>query len=119
MPSAWPVSRPRLTASSENLIATGALAKICFRIASARGLGVDGRDVGGLAGSRARDERFVTRSGDDDAAHRGVIARVLERRPQVLPRSLIQRVQHLGAIERHIGDPFLLLVQDVLERWSI
>src|SRR2546425_2711270 len=37
-PSAWLVSSPRFTASSEYVTAIGALAKICFRMASARGI---------------------------------------------------------------------------------
>ena len=35
-PSSWLVSKPLLTASSEYFTASGALEKICFRIASAR-----------------------------------------------------------------------------------
>ena len=81
----------------------------------ARPLGLDGREVSDLADVRSRDERFVSRPGEDDTAHRGIITRALERGSQVLPRSLIQRVEHLGPIEGHIRDAVLLLVQKVLE----
>src|SRR6266542_6389712 len=37
-PSVWLVSKPLFTASSEYLTASGAFAKICLRIASARGI---------------------------------------------------------------------------------
>ena len=49
-PSAWLVSKPLLTASSEYFTASGALEKICFRIAS------DARDQ-----IRSRDD-FVNES---------------------------------------------------------
>ena len=40
--------------------------------------GLDGGDVGHFADVRAGDERLVAGAGQDHAAHRGVVARVLE-----------------------------------------
>src|SRR5437016_7614624 len=44
-----------------------------------------GRDMRELADVRSRDERFVARTGENDAVHRGVISRILESRPQISP----------------------------------
>ena len=71
----------------------------------------DCRDMSEFADVRSRDERFVSRSCQDNAAHRSIIPRVLESRSQVLPGSLIESVEHFGAIESHIGDGVLFLVQ--------
>ena len=46
------------------------------------------RDLGEFADVGAGDERLVACSGQDHAAHVGVIPRVLEGRSQVLPRCL-------------------------------
>ena len=79
-------------------------------------LRLERRDMRELADVGAGDERLVAGAGQDDAAHRSVVPRVLERRPQILPRRRIQGVEHLGPIDRHIGDGALLLVQDIRER---
>ena len=55
-------------------------------------------------------------SGENDAAHRGIVPRVLEGGPQILPRRRVQGVEHLGPVDGHIGDRAALLVQDVCER---
>ena len=47
--------------------------------------GFDRRDMRELADVGAGDEGFVAGSGQDDAAHRGVVPRILEGRAQVLP----------------------------------
>ena len=69
-----------------------------------------------LADVGAGDERLVAGAGQDDAAHRSVVPRVLEGRSQILPGRRIQGVEHLGPIDGHIGDGALLLVQDIRER---
>ena len=79
-------------------------------------LGFERRDLRELADVGAGDEGLVARSGQDDAAHRGVVPRILEGGPQVLPGRRIQGVEHLGPIDRHIGDRVLFLVQDIRER---
>ena len=61
-------------------------------------------DMRELADVGAGDERLVAGSGQDDAAHRGVIPRILEGGSQILPGRRVQRVEHLGPIDRHIGD---------------
>ena len=47
--------------------------------------GLDRGDMRELADVGAGDERLVARAGQDDAAHVGVVARILEGRSQVLP----------------------------------
>ena len=59
--------------------------------------GFDRRDMSEFADVRAGDERFVAGSGQDDAAHCGVIPRVLEGGSQILPCRRIQSVEHLRA----------------------
>ncbi len=76
---------------------------------------VDRRGVRELADVGARDERFVAGSGQDDAAHRGVVPRIFESCSQVRPCWSIQGVEHLWAIDCHIGDVPALLVQDILK----
>ena len=73
-------------------------------------------DMRELADVGAGDERLVAGAGQDDAAHCGVVPRILEGGPQILPGRRIQGVEHLGPIDRHIGDRALLLVQDIRER---
>ena len=79
-------------------------------------LGFERRDMRELADVGAGDERLVAGARQDDAAYRGVVPRILEGRSQILPGRRIQRVEHLGAIDGHIGDGALLLVQDIRER---
>src|SRR5262249_25087351 len=55
-----------------------------------------------LADIGAGDERLVPRSGENDAAHRGVIPRILEGRAQILPGGRVERVEHLRTVERHV-----------------
>ena len=74
------------------------------------------RDMRELADVGAGDERLVAGAGQDDAAHRSIVSRILEGGPQILPGRRIQGVEHLGPIDRHIGDRALFLVQDVRER---
>ena len=57
----------------------------------------------------AGDERLVAGAGQDDAAHRGIVTRVLEGRhaaPSMVGR--IEGVEHLRPVDRHIGDRALL-----------
>ena len=75
----------------------------------------DCRDLREFADVRSRDERFIARSCQDNAAHRSIIPRVLESRLQVLPGCLIQRVEHPGTIKSHIGDGAFLLIQNILK----
>lgn len=64
----------------------------------------------------AGDEGFIARARQDDAAHGRIILRILEGGPQVLPGRRIQGVQHLGPVDRHIGDHAPLLVENVRKR---
>src|SRR6266550_2051948 len=50
------------------------------------------------------------------AAHCGIIAGVLEDFVQLRDGGLVERVEHLGSVECHIGDRSLFLVQNVLAR---
>src|SRR6266850_1553314 len=75
----------------------------------------DRRDTGQLVDVGSGDERLVAGPCKDDAAHGGVIPRVLERRSEVLPGPPVQGVEHLRAIQRDVGDGALPLVEDVLE----
>src|SRR5262249_50074326 len=56
------------------------------------------------------DECFISRTCQDDAAYRFVIACIFKRDLQVVPGSVVQSVQHLRTIQRHISDVVLLLV---------
>ena len=73
-------------------------------------------DVRELADVGAGDERLVAGAGQDDAAHRGVVPRILEGGPQFRPCRRVEGVEHLRPIDRHVGDRALLLVQDIRER---
>src|SRR5437870_2946547 len=81
----------------------------------ARLFSFDRRDTGQLVDVGSGDERLVAGPCKDDAAHGGVIPRVLEGRSEVLPGPPVQGVEHLRAIQRDVGDGALLLVEDVLE----
>ena len=72
-------------------------------------------DMSEFADVRASDEGLIARPCQNDAAHLSVIPRLFESRPQVRPRSVIESVENLGTIHRHIGDGALLFVQNVLE----
>ena len=78
-------------------------------------LGFERRDMRELADVGAGNERLVAGARQDDAAYCSVVSRILEGRSQILPGWRIQRVEHLGPIDGHIGDGALLLVQDVCE----
>src|SRR6266403_1762005 len=73
----------------------------------------DRRDTGQLVDVGSGDERLVAGPCEDDAAHGGVIPRVLERRSEVLPGPPVQGVEHLRTIQRDVGDGALLLVEHV------
>src|SRR5258706_4665520 len=64
----------------------------------------------------AGDEGLVARAGEDHAVHRRVGLCILEGGPQIGPGRRIERVEHLGAIDRHVGDRTLFLVLDVRKR---
>ena len=83
---------------------------------AARLLCLERRDMRELADVGAGDESLVAGACQDDAAYRGVVARILEGRPQILPGRRIQRVEHLGPIDRHIGDCAFFLVEDICQR---
>ena len=75
------------------------------------------RDVPGVApdalvAARAEGERALT--GKDDHAHRGVLARPLERVRDLDQRLRAERVANLGPIDRDLGNPVGELVADVL-----
>src|SRR2546427_1462614 len=53
----------------------------------------DCRDLREFADVGSRDERLIAHSSQDHAAHRRIIPRILERRAQILPCPLIQRVE--------------------------
>ena len=114
----------RLAAAAERKAVDGRdhrLAEILDEIedllSEAAGLfGVDRRGMRELADVGAGDERLVAGAGQDDAAHCSVVSRVLECGSQIRPGRRIQGVEHLGPIDRHIGDRTLLLVQDIRER---
>ena len=89
-------------------------------LSEAAGLfGLERADMRELADVGAGDERLVAGAGQDDAAHRGVVPRILEGGPQILPGRRIQGVEHLGPIDGHIGDRALFLVEDIRERQSL
>ena len=64
----------------------------------------------------AGDEGLVARAGEDHAVHRRVGLCILEGSPQIGPGRRIERVEHLGPIDRHVGDRTLFLVLDVRKR---
>src|SRR5262249_17019073 len=68
-----------------------------------------------LADIRAGNEGFAAGTCENGAADRRVVARILERRSQILRRRRVQGVEHLWTIDRHVGDVALLLVQDICE----
>ena len=78
--------------------------------------GVDCARLREVADVGAGDEGLVARSRQDDAAHGRIILRILEGGPQVLPCRRIQGVEHLGPVDRHIGDRTPLLVENVRKR---
>ena len=64
---------------------------------AARPFGVDRGRMRELADVGAGDERLVAGAGQDDAEHCGVVSRVLEGGPQILPGRRIQGVEDLRA----------------------
>src|SRR4029077_8575822 len=68
-------------------------------------------NAGELADVCSCDERLVAGPGQDDAAHCRVVARILERRPEVLPRRRIQRVENFWAIDGDVGDAAFLRIK--------
>ncbi len=74
-----------------------------------------GGDVGELTDIGAGNERFVTRTGENDPANAGIAPRIFEGRKQICPGRRVQCVENLRTIERYIRDTILLLVEDVLE----
>ena len=83
---------------------------------AARPFRINRGSVRQLTNVGAGNERFVAGSRQDDATHRRVVLRVLESGSHVLPCRRIQGVEHLGPIDRYVGDRTLFLVQDVRER---
>jgi hypothetical protein len=81
----------------------------------------EARSTRKLVDIRTRDKGFVAGPRQDDAAHCGVIARIFECDSQIRPGRLVQRVEHLGPIDGHIGDGALLLIHHIREfqrcRW--
>jgi hypothetical protein len=82
----------------------------------ARRFGLDRRGPGELADVRAGRKGLVAGAGEDDAAYRGIVARILKGGAQVGQSQPVERVEHRRTIEGHISDPLVLLVQHVLER---
>jgi len=72
--------------------------------------------VGELADIGAGDESLVASAGENDTAHRGVVAGILECGAQIGPGRRVQRIEHLRTIERHVGDAASLLVQNIRKR---
>ena len=79
-------------------------------------LGLDRGTLRELADVGAGDESLVAGARQDDAAHRGIVARVLEGLSQVRPGRRVQGIEDLRAIDGDVGDAALLLVEDVRER---
>src|SRR5207249_1592529 len=73
------------------------------------------RDMRELADVGSRDERFIPSSRQDDAAHLRIIPCVLKGCSKVFPGSLIESVEHLRTIQRHVGNGALFLVQKILQ----
>jgi len=70
-----------------------------------------GADVG------TGDKGFVARSRQNDAADGRVAFRILECGRQVLPGCCVKSVEHLGPVDRYIGDCAPCLVEDIRKRW--
>ena len=87
-----------------------------FLAEAARLLCLERRDMRELADVGSCDESLVAGACQDDAAYCSVVSRIFERGPQILPGRRIQRVEHLGPIDGHIGDGAFFLVQDIRER---
>lgn len=81
-------------------------------------LGLDRRGIGQFADIGAGDEGTVACTGEDDAANRCIVTRIRECRMQFLDRPLVQRVHHVGTVQRHIGDRRLLFVEQCAENWK-
>ena len=64
----------------------------------------------------AGDEGLVARAGEDHAVHGRVGLCILECSLQIGPGRRVERVEHLGPIDRHVGDRTLFLVLDVRKR---
>ena len=64
---------------------------------------------------RACDECFVACAGQNNAIHLGIFACVFEGGLQVRDGSLVQRIEHLRAVERDVCDAGLLLIKNGLE----
>ena len=71
------------------------------------------RVVGHFADVRAGGERLVAGAGQDHAEHRGIVTGVLEDFNQVGDRGLVEGVEHLRPVERHVGDRSLFFVENV------
>src|SRR5882724_3823517 len=78
-------------------------------------LALDRRQVSEFADVCSRDECLVASPGQDNAVHLVIIAGCFERCSQVFPRLPIQRVENPRAIERHIRNGALFLVQYILQ----
>jgi hypothetical protein len=59
------------------------------------------------------------RGGEHDAAHLGVVPRLLEGGDQLAERVVSERIASLGIVEHDRGDLGLDLVADLLERHSV
>src|SRR6266404_3090474 len=80
-------------------------------------LALDRRQVSKFADVCSRDECLVAGSGQNHAAYLAIVACLLKCGPQVVPRFPVQRIEDLGAIERHVRDGTLLLMQNILKCW--
>ena len=69
--------------------------------------------VGHFADIRPGGKGLVAGSGQDDAAHCGIIASILEDRFQLPHGGLVERIEHRRAVQSDVGDSVLLLVQNV------
>ena len=74
-------------------------------------LGLGRGVVGHFADVRAGGERLVAGAGQDHAAHRGIVTGILEDLAQLRDGGLVEGVEHLRPVERHIRDRSLFLVQ--------
>ena len=77
------------------------------------GLGLGRGVVGHLGDVRAGCKRLVARAGQDHAAHAGIVSGLVEDLAELGDRGLVEGVEHLRPVERHVGDRSLFLVENV------
>jgi len=68
-----------------------------------------------LVDVRAGDKRLLARPGQDDDAHGVVLLEIEDDVSQFVQRLRIQRVQHLGPVDRDGRDRAVALEQEVVE----